>query len=98
MTPNAWRKPGLSDKENAFLDTYEAELESPAYKHGYDVGVSMGIYEAESMAIAAYEAGETDLYIEFITPKSMADWAAFEAKHGTISEFKKRWVGGDSSK
>lgn len=89
---NEWRKPGLSDEENAELDEWIAEMESPAFRHGQDVGHSYGLYEAQMEAILAYEAGDIDLWIEYIRPKSMEDWDAFHEKHGSREELKARWA------
>lgn len=70
-------------------EAYWAEWESPAFKHGFSVGEDLGSYRAEEMAIAAYNAGEIDLYIKYITPKSMEDWGAWREEYG--NDFENRW-------
>lgn len=74
--------------DDEMLERWSSELKSPAFKHGLDVGEGMGAYKAETEAIAAYQAGEIDLWIEFVTPKSMQEWEAFEAQHGNL---RNRW-------
>jgi len=80
-----------NDELDDFLDAWEAEIESPAYKHGFDIGISFGLWEAQKEAIAAYKAGEIDLWIEAVTPKTPEEWAEFKAKYGPTTELSKRW-------
>jgi len=79
------------DELDDFLDAWEAEIESPAYKHGFEIGLSFGLWEAQSEALAAYQAGEIELWLEAVTPKTIEEWAAFEAKHGSANDLGARW-------
>lgn len=86
-----WRNPNNSAETNAEIDAWIEEMDTPAYKHGYDVGESMGEYKVSSEAIRAYEAGDIDLWIEYMRPKSQEDWDAFHETHGDRETLKKRW-------
>lgn len=57
----------------------------------YDIGRATGWYETEQEATRAYEAGEIDLWIDFIKPRTMEEWESWEQKNGAVEEFKKRW-------
>lgn len=87
-----WRNPENSDETNAFIDEWIAEMDSEAFKHGQDVGESIGAYATSSEAIRAYEAGEIDLWIEMMRPKSIEEWDIFDKKHGGREAMKKRWA------
>lgn len=71
------------------------EEDIPSYEptpdEAYEIGDSMGRYRTEKEATRAYEAGEIDLWIDFIKPKTMEEWDAWEQKNGSIEEFENRW-------
>lgn len=45
------------------------------------IGMDFGAYETTEEAIRAYDAGEIDLWVELMRPKTGAEWKAFDAKH-----------------
>lgn len=69
-------------------DDYEEELNSPRFRHGMDIGISLGLYEAYVEARVAYDAGEIDLWMAFHEPKSFEEWEEWEKEHGDLSD---RW-------
>lgn len=79
----------MSDLDNPDEKGPISELDTPEFRHGYEVGHSFGLYASSSEAIAAYEQGEIDLWIEYQRPKTFEEWEAFEKKHGNLSN---RWV------
>jgi hypothetical protein len=60
-------------------------------ERSYDLGHSLGLWEAESMAIEAYNLGEIDLYIRYVTPKSMSEWLEWENEYGSHDDMRARW-------
>lgn len=75
----------------------EDEWNSDAFKHGLEVGKSLGHYASAKKALAAHAAGEIELWLDLQRPKTMDQWDAWESKHGTTSEVKARW-GSDDEK
>lgn len=55
----------------------------------YEIGESMGRYKAEVEAAKAFDMGEIDQWIEYITPKTWEDWEAWHKENG--EGFEKRW-------
>ena len=55
----------------------------------YEIGVGVGKYDVQVEAMKAYEMGEIDLWIEYVTPKSWEDWQGWHEEHGR--GFEKRW-------
>lgn len=55
----------------------------------YDIGMAVGRYGAEMSATKAFEMGEIDLWVEWVTPKSMEEWDEWEKKYG--EDFENRW-------
>lgn len=80
----------------AFIKAVQDEYESDAFKHGVDVGESIGRYDNAKEAIAAHAAGELELWLEFQRPKTLEDWADWESEHGTLDEARLRWGLGPS--
>lgn len=73
-----------------WLETgYLSETESPVFKHGYDVGESIGETRAIDMVRRAYDMGEIELFIEAMSPKTMDEWEEWENEHG--KSFSYRW-------
>lgn len=64
-------------------------FDDPRFLEGMDIGKSIGRFDAEMQAIKAHEMGETDMYIEWVTPKSLEDWKAWREKYG--EDFENRW-------
>lgn len=64
-------------------------FDDPTFIAGMDVGKSIGRFGAEVEAIKAHEMGEIDMYIEWVTPKSLEDWQDWHEKYG--EGFEKRW-------
>ena len=58
-------------------------------EEAYDLGRSTGRYDTEMSAKKAFELGEIDLWVEWVTPKSWEDWGAWREKYG--EGFENRW-------
>lgn len=58
-------------------------------KEAYEIGVSIGRYDAEVEAGKAFEMGEIELWIEFTTPKTWEEWEDWDGEYG--EDFGKRW-------
>ena len=58
-------------------------------EQAFDIGEATGKYLREQELIKAYEMGEIDQYIEFITPKTWEDWEAWHEEHE--EGFANRW-------
>lgn len=63
----------------------------PSPNEAYEIGDAMGRYRTVAQAIRAHEAGEIDLWVEFVTPKGLEEWDEWEKKYGSIEEFENRW-------
>ena len=64
-------------------------FDDPKFLEGMALGKSLGRYGAETEAIKAHEMGDTDMYIEWITPKTMDELDDWEKKYG--EDFENRW-------
>lgn len=64
-------------------------------KHALDIGTSIGRTTAEHEALAAHAAGELDLWLEYIKPKTSEEWDAWRSKHDVpendIYAYSDRW-------
>jgi hypothetical protein len=80
------------DTEAFDAQGYIDEWNSPEFLHGQAVGESVGSYETSSEAIRAYDAGEIDLWIDLMRPKTSEAWDTWEAEHGDSKTFKERWA------
>ena len=58
-------------------------------EEAYEIGRATGRYDAEMSAKKAFELGEIDLWIEWVTPKSWENWEAWHEKYG--EDFENRW-------
>lgn len=58
-------------------------------EEAYDIGMAVGRYDAEMGAKKAFEMGEIDLWVEWVTPKSWEDWESWREKYG--EDFENRW-------
>lgn len=65
------------------------DYDDPTFLAGVDLGKSLGRFGAEVEAIKAHEMGEIDMYIEWVTPKSLEEWDEWEKKYG--EDFENRW-------
>lgn len=64
-------------------------FDDPTFLAGMDLGRSLGRYDTEVQAVKAHEMGEIDLWVEWVTPKSLEDWGAWREKYG--EDFENRW-------
>lgn len=64
-------------------------FDDPTFLEGVDLGKSLGRYDAEMSAKKAFELGEIDLWVEWVTPKSWAEWEDWREKYG--EDFENRW-------
>lgn len=64
-------------------------FDDPKFLAGMDLGKDLGRYDAETEAIKAHEMEETDMYIEWVTPKTMEEWEEWREKYG--EGFENRW-------
>lgn len=55
----------------------------------YYIGMAVGRYVAEKSAVKAFEMGETALWVEWVTPKSLEEWDEWHEKYG--EDFENRW-------
>lgn len=58
-------------------------------EEAYDIGMAVGRYDTEMGAKKAFEMGEIDLWVEWVTPKSLEDWESWREKYG--EDFENRW-------
>lgn len=58
-------------------------------EEAYDIGMAVGRYDAEMSAVKAFEMGETALWVEWVTPKSLEEWDEWHEKYG--EDFENRW-------
>ena len=58
-------------------------------EEAYDIGAAVGRYDAEMSAVKAFELGEIDLWVEWVTPKSWEEWKDWREKYG--EDFENRW-------
>lgn len=58
-------------------------------EEAYDTGAAVGRYDAEMSAVKAFEMGEIDLWVEWVTPKSWEEWKDWREKYG--EDFENRW-------
>ena len=58
-------------------------------EEAYDIGMAVGRYDTEMGAKKAFEMGEIDLWVEWVTPKSLEDWESWREKYG--KDFENRW-------
>ena len=65
---------------------YDDELNIEDHK---EIFYSLGRYHAELEALNAFNAGEIEEWIEYITPKSLEEWEEWEKKYG--EDFENRW-------
>jgi hypothetical protein len=65
------------------------DFESDAFKLGLDLGKATQAYESYLQVRTAYEMGEIELWLAYMEPKSLEDWAAWEEEHG--KDFEDRW-------
>ena len=70
------------------MNHYEI-FDDPTFIAGVDLGRSLGRYDAEVQAVKAHEMGEIDLWVEWVTPKSLEDWESWREKYG--EDFENRW-------
>lgn len=63
----------------------------PSPDEAYEIGDAMGRHRTEEQAIRAHAAGEIDLWVEFVTPKTSEEWDEWESRHGDVGEFENRW-------
>lgn len=68
--------------------TEEFELSSD---QAFDLGYAMAAYEIPQEAKNAFDKGEIELWLEFNRPKTLEEWEAFHAEHGTSKEMHARW-------
>ena len=80
-------RPELDD-EDPILDHW---TNNPDFKHGVSVGESFGLYEAQRQALRAHQMGEIELWLQYVVPKTMEDWNAWDAQYG--ADFSNRWGG-----
>lgn len=69
--------------------SHDEIFDDPTFLAGVDLGKSLGRFGAEVEAVKAYEMGEIDMYIEWITPKSLEEWDEWEKKYE--DGFENRW-------
>jgi hypothetical protein len=62
-----------------------------AWLEAYALGVSIGHHESSAQARKAYEAGQIELWLEWQHPKTMEEWAEFEALYGDHDAMEARW-------
>ena len=53
----------------------DAIFDSPEFKAGLDIGKSLGSYEA-------YDAGEIELWLAHVKPKTLEGWEEWHKEHG----------------
>ena len=79
-------------EERDFEKELLEEQETPAYKHGYDLGSAMASYEASEQAQVAYDNGEIELWLDWQRPKSFEEWREWEAEHGDHEVMRARFT------
>ena len=80
----------MEEEDDTFdVEAWKAELESPAFLHGLDVGKSFGWNYAWEEAQRAFDMGEIELWLAYYKPKTIEGWREWEAEHG--KNFKDRW-------
>lgn len=60
----------------------DAIFDSPEFKAGLDIGKSLGSYEAQAEAQRAYDAGEIELWLAHVKPKTLEGWEEWHKEHG----------------
>lgn len=65
-------------------------FDNPDFKTGMEVGHDLGRYDAEAEAQRAFNMGEIELWLEHYRPKSIEEWAEYDAKNGP--DFSDRWA------
>lgn len=60
----------------------DAIFDSPEFKVGLDIGKSLGSYEAQAEAQRAYDAGEIELWLAHVKPKTLEGWEEWRKEHG----------------
>jgi len=65
--------------------------DSSEFRHGMDVGISLGLMEAYDEALVLYKAGAIDFWFEWQRPKSLEDWDTFHHIYGSDKELREKY-------
>jgi hypothetical protein len=72
-------------------EAYEKEINSDTFKHGLDIGESIGEFRTYESAQKAFDRGEIELWLDYYRPKSLEDWDKWYEEHGSHEDMRNRW-------